>query len=423
MKRVLSISLFFILFALCPVNANELSLQSATQKALSDNPSLSQIQARYEAMKEIPSQKSSLPDPVLSIGGMNFPTDTFDRSQEAMTQVTVGFSQSFPFPGKLDLKEEIADFEARAALYAVDELRLRLINNVSKTWWQIFYFDRALDTVNVNQTLLRQLIEVAKTKYQTGKGLQQDVLLSQLELSKLINQKIQIKALRKNEDIKLHILMGNSPLESIILEKDIDKNLAPLKDEKSLYLLAEKFRPILKLKEQKISASTSRVNLAKKDYYPDFKVSVLYGSRIGHNAIGEERSDLFSMMLGIKIPLYAASKQDSALQEQLSKKQANTFALSHERLKMMENISKARNDYRQYKEQLLLFETGIIPQAKQTLDSMLSGYQVDKVDFLNLVRSQVTLFNYELQYWKALAQAKQALLDVQAYVGEENIYE
>ena len=57
------------------------------------------------------------------------------------------------------------------------------------------------------------------------------------------------------------------------------------------------------------------------------------------------------------------------------------------------------------------------------MQSMLSGYQVSEVDFLNLVRSQMTLFNYELQYWKSLSEAKQALAQLEAAVGQESIYE
>ena len=54
---------------------------------------------------------------------------------------------------------------------------------------------------------------------------------------------------------------------------------------------------------------------------------------------------------------------------------------------------------------------------------MLAGYQVDQVDFLNLVRSQVTLLNYELQYWKSYTEVNQSIARIQAAVGEENIYE
>jgi outer membrane protein TolC len=50
---------------------------------------------------------------------------------------------------------------------------------------------------------------------------------------------------------------------------------------------------------------------------------------------------------------------------------------------------------------------------------MLSGYQVNKVDFLNLVRSQVTLYDYETQYWKSFSEANQALARLAAAVGGE----
>ncbi|EGG98354.1 Heavy metal RND efflux outer membrane protein2C CzcC family [gamma proteobacterium IMCC2047] len=90
---------------------------------------------------------------------------------------------------------------------------------------------------------------------------------------------------------------------------------------------------------------------------------------------------------------------------------------------MMADISSAVTDYERASEQFRLFESGIVPQSRQTVESMLAGYQVNQVDFLNLVRSQVTLFNYELQYWKALSDAKQALARLQAAVGEETVYE
>ncbi len=89
----------------------------------------------------------------------------------------------------------------------------------------------------------------------------------------------------------------------------------------------------------------------------------------------------------------------------------------------MADISSAVTDYRRAQEQLSLFEGGIVPQARQTVQSMLAGYQVGEVDFLNLVRSQITLFNYELQYWKVLAEARQALSHLETAVGEESIYE
>ena len=402
-----------------------LTEQNAIALALANNPNLAQIKARYEAMKSIPSQVGTLPDPILTLGAMNFPTDSFDRSQEGMTQLQIGVSQAFPFPGKLSLKEDIAEFEAKAAYYDVAEMRLLLTKNVSNKWWQLFYLDRAIETVDKNQALLKQFIEVAKTKYTTGKGLQQDVLLSQLELSKLINHKIQIVALKATQIIQLNILMDITPRSPITLANKLSFNQPHLLAEEQLYQLAIRSRPLLQKHKQLISAANSRLDLAERDYYPDFNIGVTYGDRIGQNSqpMGGDRADLFSIKLGIKIPLFASTKQSYRVKQRISEQFKSKYAYLDESNQVKADIASYITDYRRSEQQRSLFETGILPQARQTVQSMLVGYQVSEVDFLNLVGSQVTLFNYELQFWQSVSQSNQALASIQASIGKEYIYE
>lgn len=398
---------------------------SAVEVAIRDNPNLAEMQARYEALGEVPSQVGALPDPMINFNTMNLPTDTYERDQEAMTQLQVGFSQVFPFPGKLSLKEEAAAYDAQAAGYSVDEVRLQLIKDVKSKWWQLYYIDRALDTVESNQVLLRQFITVAKTKYETGKGLQQDVLLSQLELSKLIDQDIQLHAIRRNQTIQLNILM-NKPANGLISLPDIVSKAMPnLADERELYQAAESVRPRLKQMQTKIDAAQSRFDLAKRDYFPDFKLGITYGERSGNNSPlqGGARSDFVSVMVGVKVPLYIGRKQSKAVSQKSLELQKNHYALLDEKGRVTAEVSTAVTDYQRAKKQFFLFGNGIVPQAQQTVQSMLAGYQVSEVDFLNLVRSQMTLLNYELKYWNALSDAKQALARLEAAVGEVTIYE
>ncbi len=404
---------------------NILRVSEAVEIAVRDNPNLAEMQARYAALAEVPSQAGSLPDPMVNLNGMNLPSDTFDRNQEAMTQLQVGFSQEFPFPGKLSLREEAAEYDAKAAGYFVDEVRLQLINKVNSKWWQLYFLDRALETVDNNQALLRQFITVAKTKYETGEGLQQDVLLAQLELSKLIDQKIQVLALRRNQEIQLNILMDRRANGNVLLPDQVSSVMPDLANEEALYLKAESARPLLRQMATQINASQKRLDLAKRNYYPDFKVGMTYGDRTGDNPLprGDSRSDFVSVMVGVKIPLYAGRKQSKAVAQKNSELQGSRYALLDEKSLVMAAISSAVTDYSRTRDQFSLFETGIIPQARQTVESMLAGYQVGEVDFLNLVRSQLTLFNYELQYWKALTEAKQALARLEAAVGQESIYE
>lgn len=398
---------------------------AALQFALEDNPSLAAMQLRYEALRDVPSQVGTLPDPMVNLNAMNFPMDSFDRDQENMTQLQLGFSQVIPFPGKLGLKEEAASFDAMAAGFTVEEMRVQLAKNVKTKWWQIYFLDRALDILEKNKNLLRQFISVASTKYETGKGLQQDILLAQLELSKLMDQDIQLVALRRHQAIQLNTLMDRPASDLISLSDTVALSMPKVLGEAELYAVAESLRPTIKAQESNVEAAQSRLNLAKRDQYPDFMLGVTYGDRTGDNPpfMGGTRADFLSVMVGIKIPLYSGRKQSRAISQKTSELASRRYALIDERGLVRAAISAAVTDYQKSQDQFELFGKGIIPQAQQTVQSMLAAYQVSEVDFLNLVRSQMTLFNYELQYWKALSEAKQALARLEAAVGEGSIYE
>ncbi len=408
-----------------PPPEQHLLVDMAVAMAIDNNPSLSEMQARYEAMAEIPSQLGTLPDPVLSLNALNLPTDTFNVGQEGMTQMQIGLSQVMPFPGKLALQEGASKFEAQAAGNSVDEMRLRLISNTKSSWWQLYYLDRALDVVASNQDLLRQFIKIANTKYEVGKGLQQDTLLAQLELSKLFDQEIRLQAIRRNQAIQLNVLMDTSPDAVIVLPAKVSTVMPDLINESLLYERAESVRPLLREKENYIKAAQSRLELARKEYYPDFKLGLAYGNRSGDNPFPRSgpRPDFLSVMLSVNLPIYHQRKLDRAVGQRNMELRKSRDSLQDKWTMVRSEISSASTDYLEAKKLFSLFQDGIIPQARQTVASMLAGYQVNQVDFLNLVGSQVTLLNYEVQYWKSLTDAKQALARLVAAVGEDKIIE
>ncbi|NOQ63353.1 MAG: transporter [Methyloprofundus sp.] len=401
---------------------NTLSLPTALNIAVQDNPNLAQMQARYQAMLAIPLQMGSLPDPIISFNALNIPVDSFDLAQENMTQMQGGISQAIPFFGKLALSAQTANYQAEAAKYDVDELRLQLLSHVKQNWWMLFYLQRSLNIIHLNKILLRQFVNIARTKYEVGEGLQQDVLLAQLELSKLLDKKIRIAASRKKSQAQLNTLLSRPANQLIDLPEQASETLAILKSETILYAEAEHTRALLSSRRESIHAAQSRLKLAKKDLLPDFNVGLFYGGRFD-TLSGQERADLMSFKVSMSVPIFAASKQQKAIDQYNSELIQQRYLLKDQWNQTRAAISSTYSDYQQHQQQSILFKQGIIPQARQTVASMLAGYQVNKVDFLNLVRSQITLYNYEIQYWQALSLANQAAAQLMAIVGKEEIYE
>ena len=395
-----------------------LTLKEAVKLAISDNSALTAQGEHARSMRAIAPQVGSLPDPVLSLNALNLPVNSFSTTQENMTQIQVGFSQAIPFPGKLALREDAANMLADAAEYDTDEFRLQLISRVKGGWWNLFYLDRALETVKRNKVLLRQLIRIAETKYKVGKGLQQDVLLAQLELSKLLDVGISLKAARKREVASLNALINRPAYDDIRLPQKVDETLLEAAKESVLAEQAITSRPVLFRQGKYIEASSKHVALAEKDYYPDFNLGAAYGLRSGINpANNRSRDDFTSVKLSMTLPFFTGTRQDHQLEQRKAELARSQFSYQDIKEIVLVEVSHALADYEKAREQGLLFKTGIIPQAHQTVASMLAAYQVNKVDFLNLVGAQVTLYNYETQYWKSLAEANQSMARLDAAVG------
>jgi len=397
-----------------------LTLTQAESIALKDNAGLASMASRATAISQIPPQVGTLPDPHIAFDAVNLPVDTFSTTQENMTQLRVGLSQEIPFPGKLKAKEEAAQFEAESASYDVVETRWRLIRNVHISWWNLFYLDRALEIVKRNQELLRQFIRIAETKYKVGEGLQQDVLLAQVELSKLLDVEIQLVGARKDAESRLNKLLNRPTYLAITLPGKVKETLPELPTEAELHQIALGARPLLASQSERIKAARKRVDLAELNYYPDFKIGGAWGARNGINpASRRTRADFATFGLSFNLPIYTSTKQDRALDQRRADVAKEQFALQDETEAVWSEASSSLANFIKNRDQATLFKQGIIPQASQTVDSMLAGYQVNKVDFLNLVRSQITLYNYETLYWRALTGARQSLARLEAAIGKK----
>jgi outer membrane protein TolC len=406
-----------------PVEA--LTIAQAELIALATNPSLAGAKAQAEAMAAMPAQAGALPDPLLGLNAMNLPVDTFDLDQEPMTQMQVSLSQAFPFPGKRGLRREAAEHEAAAASAAVGERRQHLIGDVRALWWQLFALDRSLTIVRENQGLMRDFVEITRTKYKVGAGLQQDVLLAQLELSRLLNDELQLVSRRQAAAAGFNALL-NRPAAYAVRLAPVPANdrLPELPTEQLLLDMAVENRPLLSGRRELVEAARDRADLAKKDYYPDFRLGAAYGFRSTDDRVtGETLPDFLSVMFSVNLPIYSGSRQSKALEQRQSELSQRRFMLGDSLRSVEASISQQRARYVAARQQVLLFSTAILPQAEQTVESMLAGYQVNEVDFLNVINAELRLFNSQVSYWEALGSAKESLARLAAAVGEESLYE
>ena len=391
--------------------------EDAVAQALRGNPGLKGVEARFRAAREAVVQASALPDPVVSFNLLNLPTDTFDLDQEAMTQLQVKLSQAVPFPGKLSLKGSVARLQAAALEEEVRGARLRLAGKVKGAWWRLAADRAILRELKEGEGLLRQALDVAMVKYRVGKGLQQDVLLAQVELGRLRDRERSIQGAMEGERARLTALLGLSGSACVEVELPKSPSLPRVKAREELLREARDGNPAVAAAARRREAAAKALELARKGLLPDFKLGAAYGFRQGRDPMGRERPDFATFTLSMTIPLWARSRQLPAIREK-GAQEARARAVEDDVRNRVEGaVVRLLQRYRSIRDQADLYRQRIIPAALQTARSMMAAYRVDKVDFLNLVRAELALINYRVQLWNLYARGRGTLAALEAEVG------
>jgi outer membrane protein TolC len=399
-----------LLFSSISYGDEKLSLNNLIEEALKNNPEIIEMKHKLEAYGEIPSQVSSLDDPILGFGIKNLPADEFGFNKDRMTMKELSISQKFPFPGKLSLKGSIANKDVEAVKYEYEEKKNEIIQRLKMAYYELFFIHKSIEITKRNRDLLREFVKIAEVKYSVGKGIQQDVLKAQVELSKLIDQLIILNQKRVSIESEINILLNRIPQNP--LGKPADIKLDKFKyglDE--IQRIALESRPALKRMISMIDKSEEEYKLRKMDYYPDIQAKFSYGQR------DMDTSDMISITAKINIPIWYKRKQDRGVAQALANKRRYK-----KRYDVLKNIIlfETRDIYAKLKkdmDKIELLKTGILPQAKASLDSAIAGYNVNKVDFLTLLDNQITLLNYEIDYYRAVSDFEKKLAELERVIG------
>ncbi|MFZ2053430.1 MAG: TolC family protein [Candidatus Aminicenantales bacterium] len=392
-------------------------LSGLIKEALENNPRLeAAVQRTLAAEKTIP-QSGALPDPQLTLGAINLPVNSFAFNQEPMTGKLVSLMQMFPFPGKLALATDMAEYEAAAVRLQQAEVRNQVIELVKRLYYDLYAIDRARETIERNKALMEQFVQVAEVKYATGSGLQQDVLRALVELSKLEDDSIMWEQKRLAGVARLNALLNRAPDSPFEMTP---RDLALPEDRLPPVFLSEveERRPLLRAWKEKMGKAAAAVKLARRDYWPNFTLGTSYSQR-DNLANGMIMHDFFSVTVSLNIPLYHKRKQGAKVAEKELDEAAVAAEYENARAGVLAEIEGLKAELDRNRKRAELYQGGILLQAQQSLESALAGYQVGKVDFLTLISNWMMVENYELQYFFALADYHKALAGYELAVGGE----
>jgi outer membrane protein TolC len=380
-----------------------LTLDEAITLAIDTDPWLTGSQYTQQALTDEATAVATLPDPRMSLMAGNFPVDTFDLNQEAMTQLSVGISQMFPRGDSLSLaqqqKQQLAELHPLLRL----DRRAKVSVTVSQLWLEAFKAQESIRLIEQDRALFEQLVDAAKAGYSSalGRARQQDVIRAQLELIRLEDRLTMLRQQQQAAQKRLTEWIGapaTVPLAPVLPTQSLSRPLSvPTIKQASEHTRYEWIRhhPALRALDQRIDATQTGVDLAKQKYKPEWGLTAQYGYR-DSDPMGRDRADLFSVGVTFDLPLFTGNRQDKEVSAAVNRTEAiktEKYLLGRRLMAELEtaSVQLARLDERQ-----ALYTDQLLPQMAEQAEASLSAYNNDDGDFAEAVRARIAELNTKI---------------------------
>jgi outer membrane protein TolC len=381
------------------------------KEALDNNPEIAAARSRYDAARQRPSQISSLPDPMLSPGysSNGRPWPGAGLGSEPTSNIGFMVSQEFPFPGKRKLLGDMAEKEAGAEFQQLQQAMLGVVARLKQAYYRRAYAFAAVDVLDRSIGLLTQVLGITEIRYSIGKAAQQDVLKAQTQISVLQTRKVQLEREKASRETEIVSLLNRRPPAVLPRPADLEP-VAILASLEELYAAAGENSPMLRREDQMIQRAELAVNMAQKEYYPDFAV------RAGYFNMGG-MPGMYQLSVDFKVPLYFFRKQRPGVAEKahLLAESRKNFESGSQTLHF-----RIKDDYlmAQTADQLIqIYGKTVIPQARLTLESSLASYETGGVDFLSVFMNYITVVEYEMNYYEELQNLYLAMTRLEEMTG------
>ena len=410
---VLGLAVLFLTAGVLYGAEEDLKLNDLIQEGLKNSPEILASQSRSQAADHRIPQAKALPDPMFMFGYQNesFNKITLGEAENAMGMFTL--SQQFLFPGKQGLKGEMAarDAENLAALY--ETARLRVTAQIKTVFYDLFFAYRNIDILKDRLELFNRIEEAAASRYASGMGSQQEVLMAQTE-------KYMISEKEEMQRQKVQALQG---MLNTVVGREVNAPLArpgrltPTPMEVNLERMlstASSSSPALKARRKMLEGAEAKVRFAERDYYPDFTLAAGYFPRGG-------LEPMWNLTATVNLAVYFSSKQKQAfleakagLSEAKQELQAAELMLASS---IRENFSMLQSADRLMK----LYKEGVLPKSNQDVQLAFSGYVSGKVEALTVITRIKNLLEVDILYWNQFVEREKAIARLEALMGVNGV--
>jgi outer membrane protein, heavy metal efflux system len=372
--------------------ADPAELDALVAEALAQNPDLRALQAWLESARTRPEQAGSLPDPMVSVLYVN---DGWAPSLGQQEMTTLGFmgSQTLPWPGKRGLREKIAARDTVAPAERLERQRLTVAAGVRRAFWSLALAEESLGVLREQAEVWKEAEGVARARYAVGQGAQQDVLRAQLEITRFEQLRAEQLAAIESRLAELSRLVGREVPRDAVTGIRLALRPEP-RDLAALQSQAEATLPELRAGAAGVEREQLALDLAQRDFKPDFTVQAGYMNRGGLDP-------MWQAGVGVTLPLYRG-RRHAAVAEAAAEQRGAALRVEALRAQIRFRTREREAQLRAAERMATVYAEGLLPQARLSYEASIASYQAGKVPFLTVLEALSTLYRDRIDHLRVL---------------------
>jgi cobalt-zinc-cadmium efflux system outer membrane protein len=391
------------------------TVDSLLEYARTNNPEYASMQLEAAAAAERVGPAGTLPDP-------RFRTELRDITRGGTQDITLAparvgstrylVTQDLPWFGKLDLKREIAEFDADSAKGRSQATWSELAARIKVAFARLYYLQRNERLNREILDLMARLEQVAQSRYAGGLAAQQDVIRAQVEQTAMKNELLALEGELRQTRARLNGLLAR-PAGATLADPE-QLRATPSAAKLDFNALEERVRnrnPQLFAESSKVKAAEKARELAYRNRYPDFTFGI---SPIQVQSGVRE----WELMIELNIPLRQESRrsQERESESMLSAARARRDALANQ---VLADLSESLAAIEAARQSEALATTSLLPQAELTFRSALAGYENGRVDFATLLDAQRQIRQARQSQIRAQSEVQARIAEIERLTGED----
>jgi outer membrane protein TolC len=385
-------------------------LRELVEEAEQKNPQIAASFHAWQASRNVPKQVSALPETQVSVQqfSVGSPRPFAGYSNSDFAYIGFGASQDIPYPGKRQLRAHAAEQEAYSMGAQTDSIRRTVVGNLKMVYFRLAYIQQTLGVLQRSDELLNQVQEAAEARYRVGQGNQQDVLKAQLQHTKILQEIAHHHQEDALFEAQIKQLLGRPQESADIVAEPLTLRTRPYTAAELLQRAREQ-NPDVHSKQASIRRQDTQVELAHKEFRPDFNVGYTYE----HTA--SQFRDYYMASISVRLP--NRGRQRAALAEAEQNQERARQELDAESQRVLSEVQQQYVRANTSEEQLKIYSDGLVPQSEATFQSALSAYQSNRQDFESLLSGFLDVLNLDLEYRNELVEHESALAELERLTG------